>query len=142
MHLYILCPNLSLPLSLFSSHLKSFHLFLKSIISKSLPTTGSTNGVECFRFRSTESERIESIHAHCLHVAVAGEVEADYHDQVSEDEDGALKVIALSFSVDIGEEEDAKYHGDYVPLRENEAEVMVRLFHGFMWRIESTYLNE
>lgn len=70
---------------------------------------------------ATECERIEAVDAHGIHVTVPRKIEADDDDEVGEDENGALEVIAFALSVDVREEEDAEDYGDHVPLREDQA---------------------
>lgn len=49
-------------------------------------------------------------------------VESDQHDQITEDQDATLKVVALSFAVHVREQDDTENDGDHVPLWEDEGE--------------------
>lgn len=66
-------------------------------------------------------ERVEPVDAHDVHGVVARQIETENHDQVRQNENGAFEIIALSFSVHVRQEENAKNDGDHVPLWEDES---------------------
>jgi hypothetical protein len=102
------------------------------------------NGVEFLGPASTESKSVESIHAHAVHVAVAGKIEPDNDDEIRENEDGSLEVVALAFAIDVRQQEDAQDHGDHVPLGEDEAVCVVSNddFQPDSEKNRETYLKE
>lgn len=64
-------------------------------------SASATNGVEFLGLGSSQSKGIESIDAHAVHVAETRHVEPAHNDEISEDQDGALEIVTLSFAVDI-----------------------------------------
>ena len=64
--------------------------------------------------------RINTVQRHLAQVIKAAEVEAHHDNQVAQDQDAALEVIALTFAVHVRQQEDAQDYGDHVPLREDE----------------------
>lgn len=62
----------------------------------------AADGVEFCGLGCAQGECIEAVHAQSIHVAVARQVEADYHDEVGQDEDGSFEVVALTLAVDVG----------------------------------------
>lgn len=69
------------------------------------PAPGLTNSVELLRRGGSQSESVEAVDTHALHVAIAREVETNHHDQIGENEDGAFEVVAFSFAVYVRQEE-------------------------------------
>ena len=58
-------------------------------------------------------------------VRVARKVEANNDDQVCQNKDTALEVIALSFTVNVAEQENTQDNSDHIELREYEVEGVV-----------------
>jgi len=69
--------------------------------------SGSANSVELLGPTGTQSQSVESIHAHAVHVVVAGQVKADDNHEIRKNEDGSLEVVALAFAIDVRKQEDA-----------------------------------
>ena len=61
----------------------------------------AADGVKFCGLGCAQGECVEAVHAQNVHVAVARQVEADYHDKVGQDEDGSFEVVALTLAIDV-----------------------------------------
>lgn len=77
----------------------------------------------------TRLNNVETGNAHICHICHAREPEADDNDEIAEQENGALEIIALTLAIHVAEQEDAQNDSDHVPLGENKAKsVVVEVF--------------
>lgn len=91
----------------------------------------------------SQSKGIESVDAHVIQVTVTRQVEPADNNEIGKDQDGALEIITLSLAVDVRQEENAKNHGDHVPLGEDETVIEVsKEGLGNIVYIKDTHLNE
>ena len=68
-----------------------------------------------------KSQGIRSIHSrHGIHVTVSRQIESNDHHQIREQENRALEVVTLSFSMDVRQEEHTENDSNHVPLREDQ----------------------
>jgi hypothetical protein len=81
-----------------------------SAIDESPQSTQATNGKRIVDMYATDSAV----------GIIAGKPESRNHDNVSEDQDAAFKIVALAFAVHVTQQEDAENDGNHVPLREDE----------------------
>lgn len=61
-------------------------------------------------------------------VCIVGEVEANDNDQVGQEQNAALEVVALALAVHVAQQKHAQDHRHHIPLWEEEAEHPVREF--------------
>lgn len=74
---------------------------------------------------STSLNNVETAYAHICNICHAREPESHHHDEIAEEEDGSLEVIALPLAVHVAEKEDAQNYSNHIPLGEDEAKGMV-----------------
>lgn len=81
---------------------------------------GAANGLELL-ICAVRAHDIEPFHAHSIG-RVAAKVVANHNNKIREHKDATLKIVALSFAVDVAQEEHAQNHRHHVPLREKQRE--------------------